>query len=219
MNLRNTTAWLLILGPILLLVGGLVFGPGVNSADEWKDTAGLLKALGENNSLQGISAIVTSLGVIGILIAFIGIKDSMKGNTSECYMKCGILIFLLSMPGQAAEQGLHAAAAEAAALPGGAGMATGATLIATASGIGAISTVIFFIGIALIGIAILIQKNYLAVSALNIIVGIAFTAAGVLGIIAIAGIDYISTLTFVSWTLFIATTLLTGIFTLVLKKK
>ena len=218
MNLRNTTAWLLILGPILLIIGGLVFGPGINSVDEWKDTGTLLKALGENTSLQGLSAIVTSLGIIVILMAFIGMKDSMKDN-SECYMWSGILLVLLSIPAQIAEQGLHAGAAEVAALPGGAGMATGATLIAAAHGIGAISTVIFFIGIAIIGIAILIQKNYLAVSALNIIVGIAFMTTGILGVIGTAGIEYVSQLTWIAWIIFMATTLLTGIFTLVFNKK
>ena len=220
MNLRNVTGWLLIVGPILMIVGGLVLGPqGVNTADAWKNTPVLLKALAENASLQGISAIVISLGAISILAGFIRIKDSMNGNVSECYIKSGVLLMLLSLPGQGAEQGLQAAAAEAAALPGGAGMATGATLIAAATGIGAVSSVFFFIAAALIGIAILIQKNYLAVSAVNIIVGIAFTVSGVLGVIAIAGIDYVSTLTFASWFLFMVATLLAGIFTLVLKKK
>jgi len=69
------------------------------------------------------------------------------------------------------------------------------------------------------GIAILIQKNYLAVSALNIIVGIAFMATGILGVIGIAGIEYVSQLTWIAWIIFMATTLLTGIFTLVFNKK
>jgi hypothetical protein len=184
MSSRSLAGKLLIFGPLLTLAAVLA-GPIGPSVDQGNAVA-VLTALGKNVAWSQATLMLMGLGLALRTVGLAGIKDSMTGGSGYHYAQLGFLLILLGTAGELIEVALMAGAAEAAGL-GAAGMATGGSLWASSGAVGASSTILIFLGIAILGAAILIQKNFHVVIALGLIL------AGITGIV-MPIIDYHSSL-------------------------
>ena len=102
------------------------------------------------------------------------------------------------------------AAAAAAGDPnaaGPAGVSTGATLFVASQGVGTIGTITGFLGFILIGLSMIIQKNW------NIIVAILLIITGLCGTVGTPIIGYDSDTMFIVWVSMMVTISVTGVFT------
>jgi len=148
------------------------------------------------------------MAVVLFVAGFAKVKDTLVGGGGELYAKLGFLMFAVVLPGAMVELGLVAAAADTAAIAGGAGMSTAAALWAASQGVGTVATVIPLIGLGLIGIAMVIQKNY------HVLVGILLIITGVLGATFPVIFGYDSPNMFVVWIALTLSTIITGIVTI-----
>jgi hypothetical protein len=118
------------------------------------------------------------------------------------------------------ENSLWAAAADSAAtgmaaaaaagdpnVAGPAGVSIGATLFVASQGVGTIGTITGFLGFVLIGLGMIIQKNW------NIIVPILLIITGLLGTVGTSVIGYDGDAMFFVWISMMITIVVTGVFT------
>ena len=86
MSTRMLTGLLLIIGPIVLLAGFLVFGSS-GALDDWSDTAGTVTELGKNPGLVKTAASIVVLGMLGGAAGLAGLSHSMAGGSGAHYAR------------------------------------------------------------------------------------------------------------------------------------
>ena len=205
MNSHTLAGLSLIIGAITMAISAFL---APSSVPDLTQTANVLVALAANPQSMAIHAVIQTVAMVLMLAGYAKVKDSAIDGNGKPYAKLGWLMFALILPGIMIETALIAAAADAAAIAGGAGMPTAAALWAASLGIGSISTVVPLAGMALIGIAIAIQKSY------HIVVAILLIITGVLGASfpVVFGYDHSNML--IVWLSLILTTVITGIMTI-----
>ena len=198
MSTRMLTGLLLIIGPIVLLAGFLVFGSS-GALDDWSDTAGTVTELGKNPGLVKTAASIVVLGMLGGAAGLAGLSHSMAGGSGAHYARLGLLLYVVGITIGLAEYALLIGVAETA----GDGQAGAETLFTAATAIGAGATTIWFLGLSVIGISIFVQKNLPTILAALIVV------VGVIGTV-VATSDYSSDLWIIPMLGSIVVTIATG---------
>ena len=199
MSTRMLTGLLLIIGPIVLLAGFLVFGSS-GALDDWSDTAGTVTELGKNPGLVKTAASIVVLGMLGGAAGLAGLSHSMAGGSGAHYARLGLLLYVIGITIGLAEYTLLIRVAETA----GDGQAGAETLFTAATAIGAGATTIWFLGLSVIGISIFVQKNLHTILAALIVI------FGVIGMV-IAASDYSSDLFIIPLLGSIVVTITTGV--------
>ena len=198
MSTRMLTGLLLIIGPIVLLAGFLVFGSS-GALDDWSDTAGTVTELGKNPGLVKTAASIVVLGMLGGAAGLAGLSHSMAGGSGAHYARLGLLLYVVGITIGLAEYALLIGVAETA----GDGQAGAETLFTAATAIGAGATTIWFLGLSVIGISIFVEKN------LHTILAALIVMVGVIGVV-IAGSDYTSDLFIIPMLGSVVVTIATG---------
>jgi len=204
------TGWLFLIAPLITLVFWLVSGMPTDASD--LGVGEIVGELGKNPDWLKLSVSLASLGVVGTAIGWASMKGMMSGSN---WAYIGGLAILISVPGQIAEAGLVAGTGSAggsAAAAAGAGMAdaavaagaVGAALWSASQAVGALSSAVFFLGIASMGIGMILQKNVHIISASS------FAIMGILGV-AGAAYDYGSLLMAVPYIGMVLTSVAVGV--------
>ena len=214
MNLSKTTGWLLVIG----IIGGMAFGlSNATASADWSSNAALLTALSTDVDWTKLSFILSAIGQIVIVIGIVGMRDAMSGGVGHKYASMAIWFLAIgattnliwsAMMGLTGDQWSTKTTAEAMAVAAaGAGNAEAAqaaaagaaisagiavSALATALAIGAASNLSTFVGVALLGIGLTMQKS------LHMILAALITILGIVGI-ALSIIDSRSTLLFIPW--------------------
>ena len=173
MNTRKVTGLSMIIAPVIAILGWIFIGAVLLQAGP-DDPEKFITALGDNNeAVKYLFPLVTIL----FLIALGGlnrIKNSMEGGSGHLMAGFGFFLVIIGSAAQLGEVAFTLATAEASH---GGNMSIASSMLASSQAFGAISTAITMVGIALIGVGILQQKNFTPlVGGLMIITGI-FTSA------------------------------------------
>tara|TARA_B110000263_G_scaffold138970_1_gene120515 strand:- start:475 stop:1113 length:639 start_codon:yes stop_codon:yes gene_type:complete len=173
---KRLAAILLILGPIITLIAAFTgpIGPDI----DWGNTTAVLGALSQaNTGMAKLSFLVLD---IGLLMSVLGFRYFIVGmNTNEKvsnYSTIGGTLLIIGITIVLGEQFLYAAAAEAAAMAGGAGMGTAAAMWAGGQALGSGGTAVLMAGYALVGIAAFLS------GAFNKILAILLVIVGIIGV-------------------------------------
>ena len=173
---KRLAAILLILGPIITVIAAFTgpLGPEIDWGDPQAVLGGLAQA---NTDMAKISFLILDVGLLMSVIGFRYFIVGMNSNDSVSnYSSIGGMLLIIGISVVLGEQFLYGAAAEAAAMPGGAGMGTAAAMWAGGQALGAGGTAVLFAGYALIGIAAFLS------GAFNKILAILLAIAGIIGI-------------------------------------
>lgn len=190
MDTRRITGLALILGPLVALIGWFVVGFVVLDGIGPDDPQKFIAELGANSTAVTYAfPIIILLFLIGI--AGLGyIKKSMSGGPGSYIASFAWFLIILGSAGQLGEAAFTLATAEASdnaavaavAAAGGdavaaatavANSAVAASMFASGQAIGAVTTAFSMLGIALLGIGILQQKNFSPlIAGLMIVAGI-----------------------------------------------
>ena len=215
---KNIAAISLFLAPILMFLTFLILLSGVNEAQS--DILAYTMQLGENSSDVGIAMVIASI-FMGIMFSGFGyVRSTMAGGSGAGLANMGFFLIIGLFVAFLVENSLWAAAADSAATgmaaaaaagdpnaAGPAGVSTGATLFVASQGVGTIGTITGFLGFILIGLSMIIQKNW------NIIVAILLIITGLLGTVGTPIIGYDSDTMFIVWVSMMVTISVTGVFT------
>ena len=132
---------------LMLIVGGVLNFGGWGASAALEDTSvGLTK----------LSLSIATLGMLILAAGFYGLVDSMDKGSGALYAKTGLLIFVIGTAVAIIEPALIIGAAEANAAGN---PALGETIDAVQMAIASAGVGIYFLGFAIIGIGILVQKN------------------------------------------------------------
>ena len=143
---------------LMLIVGGVLNFGGWGASAALEDTSvGLTK----------LSLSIATLGMLILAAGFYGLVDSMDKGSGALYAKTGLLIFVIGTAVAIIEPALIIGAAEANAAGN---PALGETIDAVQMAIAAAGVGIYFLGFAIIGIGILVQKNLNALIAAPMVV-------------------------------------------------
>ena len=143
---------------LMLIVGGVLNFGGWGASAALEDTSvGLTK----------LSLSIATLGMLILAAGFYGLVDSMDKGSGALYAKTGLLIFVIGTAVAIIEPALIIGAAEANAAGN---PALGETIDAVQMAIASAGVGIYFLGFAIIGIGILVQKNLNALIAAPMVV-------------------------------------------------
>ena len=143
---------------LMLIVGGVLNFGGWGASAALEDTSvGLTKR----------SLSIATLGMLILAAGFYGLVDSMDKGSGALYAKTGLLIFVIGTAVAIIEPALIIGAAEANAAGN---PALGETIDAVQMAIASAGVGIYFLGFAIIGIGILVQKNLNALIAAPMVV-------------------------------------------------
>lgn len=198
MSTRMLTGLLLIIGPIVLLAGFLVFGSS-GALDDWSDTAGTVTELGKDPGLVKTAASIVVLGMLGGAAGLAGLSHSMAGGSGAHYARLGFLLYVIGITIGLAEYTLLIGVAETA----GDGQAGAETLFTASQAIGAGAATIWFLGLGVIGVSIFVQKN------LHVILATLIVIVGIIGAV-ITRYDYASDLFIIPMLGSVVVTIATG---------
>ena len=215
---KNIAAISLFLAPILMFLSFVILLGG-DSVDQ-SDILAYTMYLGENSSDVGIAMVLASI-FMGIMFSGFGyVRSTMAGGSGAGLANMGFFLIIGLFAAFVVENSLWAAAADSAATgmaaaaaagdpnaAGPAGVSTGATLFVASQGVGTIGTITGFLGFILIGLSMIIQKNW------NIIVAILLIITGLLGTVGTPIIGYDSDTMFIVWVSMMVTISVTGVFT------
>ncbi len=157
MTQRKMTGILMIIGPVIGLLFWLVGPAGIlggNGLDADSTNAQIVGVLVANSDWSGYSLLFGTIGLLLWLGGFTGVKSSMSSGEGSAYSGLGYLFILVAMAGIAASNGIQAGVTMEAAQAGVAGAFYGAS-----DALGQFSITILSIGVGIMGIAMLIQKN------------------------------------------------------------
>ena len=231
---KNISAVLLVVCPIVVFAMYFTLLSTVGDAD-WSDIKGVTLLLGQDSSNIGIGMAIVTVAM-GLMFASYGyVRSTMTGGSGAGLANIGFVLIVGMFAAFLIENGLIAAAADssstgqaagaaaaAAAVAAGdaanaeaigaatasaAGVSIGATLFVASQGIGTIGTITGFLGFILIGLSMIIQKNW------NIIVAILLIITGLLGTVGTPIIGYDSDTMFIVWVSMMVTISVTGVFT------
>ena len=125
---KRLAAILLILGPIITVIAAFTgpLGPEI----DWGDTQAVLGGLAQaNTDMAKISFLILDVGLLMSVIGFRYFIVGMNSNDRVSnYSSIGGMLLIIGISVVLGEQFLYGAAAEAAAMPGGAGMGTAAAM-------------------------------------------------------------------------------------------
>jgi hypothetical protein len=165
---------LALLAPVLAIIAWLIFGIIVMEGVGPDNPQKFIGLLGANSAIVKILFPACTLLFLMALAAVGYIKKSMKGGSGHYIASFGWFLIIIGSAGQLGETALTIATAEAAAVGN---MAVASSMFAGSSAIGATTTAFSMLGITLIGIGILQQKNFSQlVAGLMIISGISTMA-------------------------------------------
>ena len=177
MNTRKVTGLSMIIAPVIAILGWIFIGAVLLQAGPG-DQEEYMTALGDNHeAVKYLFPLVTIL----LLIALGGlnrIKNSMEGGSGHLMAGFGFFLVIIGSAAQLGEVAFTLATAEASH---GGNMSIASSMLASSQAFGAISTAITMVGIALIGVGILQQKNFTPlVGGLMVITGIFTTAVSLI---------------------------------------
>ena len=177
MNTRKVTGLSMIIAPVIAILGWIFIGAVLLQAGP-DDPEKFITALGDNNeAVKYLFPLVTILFLIA-LGGFNRIKNSMEGGSGHLMAGFGFFLVIIGSAAQLGEVAFTLATAEASH---GGNMSIASSMLASSQAFGAISTAITMVGIALIGVGILQQKNFTPlVGSLMIITGIFTTAVSLI---------------------------------------
>tara|TARA_Y100000817_G_C16726724_1_gene486104 strand:+ start:190 stop:819 length:630 start_codon:yes stop_codon:yes gene_type:complete len=186
---RSLTGWILTLGPIVTFTGflGIVFTVLGGSTPDGSTES--IKLMGENADLIEIG---TLIGTFGLCLHAAGIallNAQMKDGSGSQIMLVGTIIYVMGTAGFIIESALLSNAAEWGA---SGELLDGIMFFNLAQAVGSWATFFTLIGFSIVGLAILIQKNF------NMILAYAFIVIGLAGAI-IAIVDYSSDLMIIGY--------------------
>ena len=156
MNSRTMTGRLLTLSPIGLIACWISFGAAMGfpeSGDHGAMVAGMSENAVATKWLMGLAMLFVVLLIGGLA----GLRSSMAGGSGADYATLGIIVIAMSATFSFGEIAAFIVAAEI----GAAGDAARAmTLYLAGNGIGATSSAGIMLGMAILGYAVYIQKNF-----------------------------------------------------------
>ena len=125
---KRLAAILLILGPIITVIAAFT---GPIDPEIFGDTQAVLGELAQaNTDMAKISFLILDVGLLMSVIGFRYFVVGMNSNESVSnYSSIGGMLLIIGITVVLGEQFLYGAAAEAAAIPGGAGMGTAAAML------------------------------------------------------------------------------------------
>tara|TARA_B100001750_G_C15181978_1_gene434500 strand:- start:92 stop:676 length:585 start_codon:yes stop_codon:yes gene_type:complete len=148
---------------LMLIVGGILNFGG------WGASAALENT---NVGLTKVSLSIATLGMLILAAGFYGLTDSMAKGTGQLLAQAGLVIYVIGTAVAICEPALIIGAAEANAAGN---QALGETLDAVQLAIASAGVGVYFLGFAIIGIGIFIQRN------LNVFVAVPMIVMGLIG--------------------------------------
>mgnify|MGYP003315834209 FL=1 len=170
---------MMIVGPILTLVMAFTGPISPNAGVSWGDTQAVLGALAQaNTDWAQLNFLFLSIGLVMQVLGIRYFVNSMNSNDSVAsYSVTGGMAMMIGVTLVFGEGLLYGAASNAAAIAGGAGMGTAASMWAGGQALGAGGSIIMFLGFALVGISAYITNSF------NKIIAILLTVVTIVGII------------------------------------
>ena len=167
MNSKNFTGWLLIIGPIIFLGFGLL-SPAASA--DWQSNVDIITKLASSPTTAAISGIFNVIGAIILLGGMSGLKETISESSGYKFASLAVIFIAIGVALNAVSQALLAATADAASKGE---MPVAGSMLAGYLGIGPISGITLFIGVALMGFSLYKAKSISSiVSVLLIIIGI-----------------------------------------------
>ena len=161
MNNQKLASLSLLVSPIILLLGWAVLGVMLGFEVNPHKPQLYIESLGENKNLVKIIFPLVSLFLLLLIGGVRFIKTSMDGGSGYFVVGFGLMIMVIAAAGLIAGAALQIGVADAASTTFAGGWSqTAQTLFAAANSIGALATGAMFIGFALVGIGILVQKSF-----------------------------------------------------------
>lgn len=170
---------MMIVGPILTLVMAFTGPISPNAGVSWGDTQAVLGALAQaNTDWAQLNFLFLSIGLVMQVLGIRYFVNSMNSNDSVAnYSVTGGMAMMIGVTLVFGEGLLYGAASNAAAIAGGAGMGTAASMWAGGQALGAGGSIIMFLGFALVSISAYITNSF------NKIIAILLTVVTIVGII------------------------------------
>ena len=170
---------MMIVGPILTLVMAFTGPISPNSGVSWGDTQAVLGELAAaNTDWAQINFLFLSIGLVMQVLGIRYFVNSMNSNGSVVnYSVTGGMAMVIGVTLVFGEGLLYGASANAAAIAGGAGMGTAASMWAGGQALGAGGSILLFLGFALVGISAYITNSF------NKIIAIFLTVVTIVGVI------------------------------------
>tara|TARA_B100001250_G_scaffold136889_1_gene117216 strand:- start:17192 stop:17833 length:642 start_codon:yes stop_codon:yes gene_type:complete len=170
---------MMIVGPILTLVMAFTGPISPSSGVSWGDTQAVLGELATaNTDWAQINFLFLSIGLVMQVLGIRYFVNSMNSNDSVVnYSVAGGMAMVIGVTLVFGEGLLYGASASAAAIAGGAGMGTAASMWAGGQALGAGGSILLFLGFALVGISAYITNSF------NKIIAIILTVVTIVGII------------------------------------
>ena len=203
MNSRTLTAVLLIAGPLALFAGWFIFGLVVGNFDWGNGQEAIAKLAPESDSVK-ILISIAALGSIIIAAGYSGLNKAMSGGAGSHYANAGLLLFIIGTALVTIESTLVIGTADTAA---NGHLAVAGSLFAASQAIGGGGAAILFIGLALIGAGVFVQKN------LQVWLGPIIIVVGIVGAV-LSIIDYTADIMLIAYIGLMLTTLVTGVLSL-----
>ncbi|MDC0252796.1 hypothetical protein OAK52_01375 [Chloroflexi bacterium] len=170
---------MMIVGPILTLVMAFTGPISPSSGVSWGDTQAVLGELAAaNTDWAQINFLFLSIGLVMQVLGIRYFVNSMNSNDSVVnYSVTGGMAMVIGVTLVFGEGLLYGASANAAAIAGGAGMGTAASMWAGGQALGAGGSILLFLGFALVGISAYITNSF------NKIIAIFLTVVTIVGVI------------------------------------
>jgi len=170
---------MMIVGPILTLVMAFTGPISPSSGVSWGDTQAVLGELAAaNTDWAQINFLFLSIGLVMQVLGIRYFVNSMNSNDSVVnYSVTGGMAMVIGVTLVFGEGLLYGASANAAAIAGGAGMGTAASMWAGGQALGAGGSILLFLGFGLVGISAYITNSF------NKIIAIFLTVVTIVGVI------------------------------------
>ena len=170
---------MMIVGPILTLVMAFTGPISPTSGVSWGDTQAVLGELAAaNTDWAQINFLFLSIGLVMQVLGLRYFVNSMSSSESVVnYSVTGGMAMITGVTLVFGEGLLYGAASNAAAIAGGAGMGTAASMWAGGQALGAGGSIMMFLGFALVGISAYITNSF------NKIIALLLTVVTIVGII------------------------------------
>ena len=170
---------MMIVGPILTLIMAFTGPLNPNAGVSWSDTQAVLGELAAaNTDWAQINFLLLSIGLIMQVLGIRYFVNSMNSNDSVAnYSLTGGMAMIMGVIVVFGEGLFYGAAANAAAIAGGAGMGTAASMWAGGQAFGAGGSILLFLGMALVSISAYITNTF------NKIIAILLAVVTIVGVI------------------------------------
>mgnify|MGYP006096609095 FL=1 len=170
---------MMIVGPVLTLVMAFTGPISPTSGVSWGDTQAVLGELAAaNTDWAQINFLFLSISFVMQVLGLRYFVNSMNSNKSVVnYSVTGGMAMIIGVTLVFGEGLLYGAASNAAAIAGGAGMGTAASMWAGGQALGTGGSIMLFLGFALVGISAYITNSF------NKIVALLLTVVTIIGII------------------------------------